>query len=64
MKQPTVKSLNLQNKGMIILVQTGNSLGFPVPINLYSTLLSAMDEITQAILHAKPCVSPTPNTNL
>lgn len=31
----------------------------PIPINHYPVLLSAMDEITQAILHAKPCVCPT-----
>lgn len=54
-----MKSLNLQNKGTIILVQTGNLLGLPIPINHYPVLLSAMDEITQAILHAKPCVCPT-----
>lgn len=59
MERLTVKSLNLQNKGTIVLVQTGNLLGFPIPINHCSILLSAMDEITQAVLHAKPCACPT-----
>lgn len=59
MERLTVKSSNFQNRGTIILAQTGNLPGFPIPINHFSVLLSVMDEITQAILHAKPHVCPT-----